>query len=432
MLGKLKPTEHIGRWPFYLVLLFALLPIGAGAQGASEGSGLRQFLLVLLFGASATVFIRQPRRIGAALNAVPITFLLLLLYVAFSVYWSPERYVSFKRVIQIFGVTLMAMALIAGGNGTYRLHRIVSPVLIFGMILAVAVTAAFPDFAFAKNGLRAFMATKNVFGQFAAITVLFGFAYLLIERKHHSVFVPLVIVALVGLGFSQSLTSMLGLLAVAGFLALVAFNRKATPFLKTVFALGIVSVLLVGHGFGVVSGYPSIRDLQDLLYELTGRDVTLTGRTYLWELMFNEIAKHPWLGTGYGGFWLGLQGASGYVAYLVQWGYPGQAHNGYIDTLNELGIVGFSLLIAFVVHHSFNLLALAKKDLKYSLFHASIFIFLLTLNLAEAAILRTTHFWWMVFVASAIEVNWRLKAESVPVTRVSASANNLKPLVGAR
>lgn len=412
MLGKRKVPENVGRWPFYLILFFVLLPFGASAQGATEGSGLRQFVLVMLFGLAATVFVRHPKRIRQALDALPVTFVLLLIFTLASVYWSPERFVSFKRVVQVIGVTLMGLALVAGGDGKYRLHRIVSPVLFAGMILAVGVTAAFPDFAFADNGLRAFMATKNNFGQFAAITVLFGVSYLLLERRHYLYFVPLILVGLAGLAASQSMTSILGMVIIVAFLGMLHVLRYGAPVLKVGIYLTAVLLLLVVHAYIVMNGFPSWQGMQDGFYHVTGRDLTFTGRTYLWELMFNEIAKHPWLGTGYGGFWLGMEGASGQVAYLVKWGYPGQAHNGFIDILNEIGIIGFSLLTAFIVQHMINISTMARIDRRYALFHASILVFLLTLNMAEAAVLKTTHFWWIVFMASVIELNWRVKIES--------------------
>ena len=165
-------------------------------------------------------------------------------------------------------------------------------------------------------------------------------------------------------------------------------------------------IVLLGINFaGAVFGYPSVQDVLELVFKSTGKDITLSGRTYLWELIWKEIGKHPWLGTGYGGFWLGLEGMAGQIAYLVRWGYPGQAHNGYLDILNELGVVGLFLLLAFVVQHAMQLVRLAAIDRPLALFHGALLVALLTLNLAEATLLRTTHLWWIVFVASVFEVN---------------------------
>jgi len=124
----------------------------------------------------------------------------------------------------------------------------------------------------------------------------------------------------------------------------------------------------------------------------------------LWELMMAEVAKHPWFGVGYGGFWLGLEGAAGQIAYIVRWGYPGQAHNGYIDLLNELGVTGLTLVACAIAAHVRRLVSLAAVDREAARFHAALLVAILTLNLTEASILRTTHLWWIAFTLSVIEV----------------------------
>jgi O-antigen ligase len=407
----------IGRWPFYIAVFFSLLPLGAGPDGASEGSFLRQLVWGSIFTCAALVIIRRPERRELVINALPLSLLCFVLYVSVSIAWSPAPYVSFKRALQVLGIVVLAASLVAGGGSTYRIHRLATPVLALVMVLAIAFAATFPSFAFSDIGFRAFMATKNNFGQFAVIAVIFAAGYMAIERRNKLACMAIVIVGLAGLGLSRSVTASASLLAVVSFLSLRAFIRSVLPgwwrfFLGTAMVFLVIIYLIL-----ILTGFPSLGDLLEVVFQATGRDLSLSGRTDLWGLMWIEAMKHPWLGTGYGGFWLGLDGMSGQIAYLVRWGYPGQAHNGYLDIFNELGLVGGLLLMAFLASHAHNLAMLSKKDRGLYSFHAAIFIAILTMNIAEATILRTTHLWWMLFTASVFEVAALTKRGNALVSR---------------
>ena len=404
-----------GRWYFWLLLVFILLPIGTSPQGASEGSTLRQVVLVMLFVGATFSIIRFPERWSLTLASIPPALFLLLLYAALSVIWSPQPYVSLKRVIQLVGVALVGLALTTGGAGTYRMHRLVMPVLWFGMMAAVIFTAAFPSFAFSEIGLRAYFGTKNNFGQFAAISVLFTAGALV--TKKDGLRWPLwglFILSLVGLGFSRSATAILALAAAGSLILAIRVKRVLHPS-WWVPILTLLAVLMVAAiGTGIVLGFPSLAKVSDSTAALVGRDITLTGRAYLWELMLTEAATHPWFGTGYGGFWLGLEGRSGQVAYLVRWGYPGQAHNGYIDIYNELGLVGLALALAFITLHARSLWRLAAIDRPLAGLHLALFVLVVVFNLAEAAILRTTNMMWILLVVSSMEVAMLTRKPSAP------------------
>jgi pheromone shutdown protein TraB len=73
--------------------------------------------------------------------------------------------------------------------------------------------------------------------------------------------------------------------------------------------------------------------------------------------------------------------------------------------------------MAFLASHAHNLAMLSKKDRGLYSFHAAIFIAILTMNIAEATILRTTHLWWMLFTASVFEVAALTKRGNALVSR---------------
>ena len=78
-------------------------------------------------------------------------------------------------------------------------------------------------------------------------------------------------------------------------------------------------------------------------------DSTFTGRTFIWDFAQSEIARRPLLGWGYQSFWLvgpdapSVLDAPGWVKVMPN------AHNGYYDTMLEMGYVGFALLVIFII-----------------------------------------------------------------------------------
>jgi exopolysaccharide production protein ExoQ len=78
------------------------------------------------------------------------------------------------------------------------------------------------------------------------------------------------------------------------------------------------------------------------------KDPTLTQRTIIWAQVLPSIAKHPLLGYGYSAFWAGLNGESMQTVLTTGW-MEGQAQDGYLDILLQLGIVGLIPLVALLL-----------------------------------------------------------------------------------
>src|SRR4030066_1582103 len=128
--------------------------------------------------------------------------------------------------------------------------------------------------------------------------------------------------------------------------------------------IGIVAYVTMGFGFiknniryiwiltiiaivtGIIVQYSF--DLIGMFITSLGRDVTLTGRIYIWKdlLAFNT---DPWIGVGYGSFWLGER-------LLIMWdrfNFPiNESHNGYLNVYLELGMIGI-VLLAGVIYTAF-------------------------------------------------------------------------------
>ena len=86
-------------------------------------------------------------------------------------------------------------------------------------------------------------------------------------------------------------------------------------------------------------------DITSVLIASTGRDLTLTGRTDVWQSVI-DLSGSPWFGVGYMSFWLGDRLQKMWDIYFFR---PTQAHNGYLEMYINLGWIGVACLTGILV-----------------------------------------------------------------------------------
>jgi exopolysaccharide production protein ExoQ len=100
---------------------------------------------------------------------------------------------------------------------------------------------------------------------------------------------------------------------------------------RVVFLMAI-AVPIVALAFAVATNFNQTLAMMD-------KDPTMTQRTVIWAEVLPSIAKHPLQGYGYSAFWSGLNGESTHAVLATGW-MEGQAQDGYLDLLLQLGLVG--------------------------------------------------------------------------------------------
>jgi O-antigen ligase len=92
-----------------------------------------------------------------------------------------------------------------------------------------------------------------------------------------------------------------------------------------------------------------------------GRDATLTGRTYVWSSLLPEATQNIVTGHGFGGFWI----TKSRINFDIS-----DAHNGYLDILLDMGIIGLLLVSIFLL----SCCRKAKKRLAFDFYWAGLWI----------------------------------------------------------
>nr|WP_281063183.1 O-antigen ligase family protein [Ancylobacter gelatini] len=162
---------------------------------------------------------------------------------------------------------------------------------------------------------------------------------------------------------------------------------------RFLFILGLFGAGFVALGFLAVG-----MTLPEILKHSVG-DPTLSGRTDIWDFVLIEISHRPWLGAGYGAFWdVGLdadpvlRAPPGTFLSEVAVGYLNQAHNGFLEVMLHVGIIGLMLALVAVIQSVYQALYLcldrttSRHAHALHLFCFLVLVFYLGNNLMEATL----------------------------------------------
>ncbi len=264
---------------------------------------------------------------------------------------------------------------------------------------------------------------KNPLGQLCIVAIL-GFLWSLPELKRRGLAWTQCSIAwfylavsgyimFCGESNSRSSTSIFCLGVAMGLYAIFGRMRDRTEkiihtIMAGTIALGIVALTLDFFG----------TSLQTVLAESLGKDPTLTGRTWLWKDVVRIGMENPILGTGYGGFW--VPSIYSKLSPEVDNG-PAEAHNGYLETFANLGLVGVFLLALFILQSLGNATKMIQADFEYGRLRLSLFFMILVMNYSEATFPRGTHLWWYGFLIVAIYARpWVIEPQAWPDAEAEA------------
>jgi O-antigen ligase len=146
----------------------------------------------------------------------------------------------------------------------------------------------------------------------------------------------------------------------------------------------VVAVSL--YALAVLDLVPGLESMMAPITELTGKNSTLTGRTQIWAILADHIRRHPLLGTGYGAYWTAtpVVGTDSYEFIRITSSfYPGSAHNGYVEVVNDLGWVGLACLLGYLSAFARQSIRLFKIDRNQGALYLALFFFQALTNISE-------------------------------------------------
>jgi O-antigen ligase len=353
---------------------------------------------ILVYGVVAVLLLRHRRQILFQMQHTKLLWAVVAL--AFlSVLWSDVPGFALRRCMNMAATSAFGLYL-AYRYSPRQLLRLLGWALTVAIVFSILVVLLRPDLgldsALTNHAWKGIFVQKNTLGRLMALGVLV-FLFLAFDNKAQRWTYGAASLICVGMlvmaGSDTSAIAVPILLLLIGTFALA----RQRP-LWIVFASGFFVAV------GITSGLMLFADTGDF-FAAIGRDSTLSGRAEIWSAVLPKIMDHPWLGNGYSSFWLGLGSQSSADLWsMLHWHVP-HSHNGFLDLVLELGVVGLGIFLAgFVVSLRRGLLWARIERATIGLWPLTFLSFMFLFNLTEGSILRQDNLLWVLYVATSVFV----------------------------
>ncbi len=322
--------------------------------------------------------------------------LLALAWIAMTILWAPYKDLSIRRVGVLFTVAMVGLGLALTCRDPVRYFK--TMVLLSGAVMSINVIGLIilPGLSMAGDAVVGMHPHKNTAGQVALVSYIVWFVAAGTARdlRWRIIFGVGTVVWFGFLVLTQSKTS-LGIAVLTPFvMAAIYAIARAQGLVRFVFvALLVAGITAVWTGLLGI-GITSIAKLMQLVFS----DLTFTGRTALWEFLWSQANSRPLSGLGYGSFWdTGLRFSP--INFADGWAaVAGQAHNGYLDLIVQVGYVGLALVLWCVGRVLFLAMRLtstpniSSEELGAYLVAVALFIAIALLNFMESSYFRGFHY----------------------------------------
>lgn len=363
-----------------------------------EGDTRTEVILAVMYGLVALICVVQFRSTTWLLLHFPALAGLLLL-TSVSWLWAETPDLVFRRSISLVGTSLFGVILAARLSFAEQL-RLARLVFRLCAIACLVLFIVAPGYAVAVDygtgSIRAIFPHKNLFGAAMALGLLAE--WYACDERPLTRFTKVASLGLFSglLVVSRSITSVVtvGVTLLLLWLFEHVHRRYRIPLIAILaFTIGIaVCVTLLGIDASAFTA-------------LLGRSKDLTGRTELWHSVGSMIQARPFLGYGFSGFWSGGSLESYLVERYVGWS-PTYSHNGYLELLLNLGMVGCLLFLVFLWKGLAQAVRLAEhRNIKEEMWPLAFIVFVIVHNCAECSILSQNCFEWSLFIATVISAN---------------------------
>ncbi|HEY8549374.1 MAG TPA: O-antigen ligase family protein [Vicinamibacterales bacterium] len=415
-------SRMVGQW-------LAVLGLGGGVPEVPEdGSSLdAAVFLTLILGGMAVLAYRAVRPgIVARQN---VWLLLFVAYGFIAILWSDFPFIAFKRWIKTLGHPIMALVILTDRNPGEALQRVIKRFAFLHVPLSIVVIKYFPaigrgfDHWTGMPEDHGINVNKNELGYVCMLLAIF-FAWSLFFASRTRGLLSRGQEILINVGFllmvgwllyrADSATSLVCSVLGIATLLLLKLPLVSPRRVGTYVVLAVVVVFVLETTF----------DLYEQLIVLLGRDPTLTDRTEVWaDLLAFDI--NPVLGAGFETFWLGERREALWAKW---WWQPNQAHNGYLETYLNLGMVGVALLVAMCVSAYRKSQAVLVGDRAAGAFRLAILFAVLTYNYTEATF-KAVHLVWTFFHFAALD--YVMPVRRIARKRQSRPKRRRRELAGA-
>lgn len=359
-------------------------------------------LIPLLF------LIRWKKCLYVATKDIPV--LLLTGLALLSYFWSgsPSDTLNFGRALVLnttFGIYL------ASSYSSKEQMQMVTWALGISCLLSLFVCFAMPSTGVSLKGWKGVFNHKNTMARIMSLATLLFVGVSIDTKKRRWLALLLVLLGLFLLVRSEGKTSLVLFMFGLCFLPLY-YAVKQKYKLRT---LLILVVIVLGGSLALWLA----SNLETIIVDGLGKDMTLSGRDELWGALIYRGMKKPWFGYGFAGYWNNSKEAF-IVGRMVSWfgtEGKGHAHSGFIDLFLQVGFVGIGLYVLSILLLISRIIALLNTTANIEYFwmlQFTIVSCLFNYTLTQT-ILNQSDAIWLLYVANAFST--ALQQERMSRTR---------------
>ena len=328
-----------------------------GSFKLTEGAGDR-LIKIGTIGLSIAVIATRWSHTRLLLKEINPGMLAFMVLIPLSAAWSIDSAATLLRYVTLLSIVLLCLALALAGWHRQRIQQAALPPVMAILVLSLVTGVIDPQLVkeigtdiSLKDAWRGITYQKNQFGTTASIATIFC-AHRLLAPGRHSIWTFVgIATALTCLVLSKSSTSLLGTIVVVFFMVLVLRVPVVKRRFTSLVVIGTFTTILV-YALAVQNLIPGVHKLLAPVMHLTGKDMTFSARSIIWDVVKQHAAAAPWLGSGYAAYWPPepRPGWPSYVFMYIMNFYPTSSHNGYLEIMNDLGRVGLACLVAFLIY----------------------------------------------------------------------------------
>lgn len=377
--------------------LISLLLMGPEGEGGSDSS-IGRMLFYPAYAAIAVLIVLERRRFIRAMIAAPVLVAVTGL-VFLSVQWSIDPGVTLRRAVAL-GMTT-AFGLYLGATYSWmQLIRLLALLNAALLALSLVVIFAAPelgrDFVVHDGAWRGGWQEKNTMGAYMARALIVFLCAAAIDTPRRWLWLGLSAASLFMAVMSNSATSLIACTVVLATLAVTSLMQRGAGLVVMVGWAGLFALMSLGVALAVAP---------EAFVAIIGKDLTLTGRTDIWEAVSYQLtSRDAWgLGFGFGAFWSVEEGPAYWIRQELQWDVP-NAHNGWLETILGLGLVGAVLMaIQLAITLFMGAAQITKPGMGVKFALAFLMLFLLY-SLSESFLITQNNIVWVLFAAVTVKL----------------------------
>ena len=280
-------------------------------------------------------------------NKVMIAFCLLTLL---SCLWSVSPETSLMESVNLVVTCACAFAAAALLDVEAQLTAY-TYALLFVAVGSLLVCVAVPSIGIMSvefpGAWRGLFIHKNVLGRTMSFAAVCGVVSVL-HGRNPIAGAALVVLSVLLVLMSRSKTALALVILLLSVLPVIwLMQRQPLVFRRIAFVLLLMTGIGVGWEGAFGTLLPAITDMAEAAAHSVGKNLSITGRDFIWRICFDAISQQPMLGYGYHAFWV-YPGPVGWVWQATNWRTP-HAHNGYIELMLGVGVTGMILFAGMLL-----------------------------------------------------------------------------------